>query len=396
MIDSTLKNAKILIVDDNQSNIEILEGLLDASGFNFYKSTTDPRQVTNLFKSYNPDLLLLDLMMPHLNGFEVMAELHSQISRYTFFPILVLTADITPETKLRALSGGAKDFLSKPFELREVRLRITNLLETRYLHQQIENQNIILEQKVKERTIELEQANKTLKEANEALSIIDKTKSTFLALISHEIRTPLNGILGFTELLKNKIKLPELLVFINYLDQSTKRLSDFSYQALLITELQAAKYKIILQDISPDDLLNTTCDRIQENIQAKSTTITRQYDNTIQKITGDLKLIQICFDRLLDNAIKYSPYNDEVIVKIFTENKTTICQFIDNGNGVPENIISNPFKFFETGEPHIDQSTGLNLAMIKLIMDSHAGLVEIRNNPTKGATISLTFPNRPN
>ena len=144
MIDSILKTAKILIVDDKQANIDILEGLLEESGYANFQSTTDPRLVIDQFKSFNPDLILLDLMMPHLNGFEVMEQLKPLIPQGTYLPILVITADITSETKLRALSGGAKDFLSKPFDLNEIRIRISNLLETRYLYKQLENQMIYI------------------------------------------------------------------------------------------------------------------------------------------------------------------------------------------------------------------------------------------------------------
>ena len=144
MIDSILKTAKILIVDDKQSNIDILEGLLEESGYANFQSTTDPRLVVSLFNSFKPDLILLDLMMPHLSGFEVMEQLKPLIPQGTYLPILVLTADITSESKLRALSGGAKDFLSKPFDLYEVQIRINNLLETRYLYKQIENQMIYI------------------------------------------------------------------------------------------------------------------------------------------------------------------------------------------------------------------------------------------------------------
>jgi putative two-component system response regulator len=144
MIDSILKTAKILIVDDKQSNIDILEGLLEEWGCTDFQSTTDPRLVVSLFNSFKPDLILLDLMMPHLSGFEVMEQLKPLIPQGTYLPILVLTADITSESKFRALSGGAKDFLSKPFDLYEVRIRINNLLETRYLYKQIENQMIYI------------------------------------------------------------------------------------------------------------------------------------------------------------------------------------------------------------------------------------------------------------
>ena len=146
MMDSTLKNAKILIVDDLQANLDVLTGLLTAKGFTNYSTTTDARQVFRLFNELKPDLLLLDLMMPHFNGFEVMKQLQGIIPDNTYFPILVLTADITAESKQKSLSSGASDFLSKPFDLIEVDLRINNLLKVRYFQQQLENQNEILDE----------------------------------------------------------------------------------------------------------------------------------------------------------------------------------------------------------------------------------------------------------
>jgi response regulator RpfG family c-di-GMP phosphodiesterase len=157
MLNSFMKKARILIVDDQESNIALLESVLERNGYADLESTTDPRQVVGLLEKYQPDLILLDLLMPHLDGFAVMKKLQVLIPAEDFLPILVLTADITPETKLRALAAGAHDFLTKPFDVGEVTLRIRNLLETRQLHLEQKNQNRILEEKVQERTAELRQ-----------------------------------------------------------------------------------------------------------------------------------------------------------------------------------------------------------------------------------------------
>ncbi|MEI6061624.1 MAG: response regulator [Bacteroidota bacterium] len=394
MIDSTLKNAKILIVDDKESNIDILEDLLEETGYSNIQTTTDPRLVEGLFKSFNPDLILLDLMMPHLSGFEVMDQLKNSISPGSYLPILVLTADINSETKLKALSGGAKDFLSKPFDMYEVRLRIKNLLEIRYLHQLLEKQNLVLEEKVKERTFELERANNSLDRANKELEVLDEAKSDFLMLISHEIRTPLNGILGFTGVLKDEIDSPELLTYLKYLEDSAIRLEAFSYQALLITELRTRKYKIKPEEVSIDELENNTKNRLKDRIQEKAISVLLQKDKEIENIIGNRELLQICFDELVDNSVKFSGNNDVIIIKVIAEGQTTVCEFIDNGSGFMTEILNNPYRIFGIGKDHIDKNTGLNLALIKLIMEAHQGKIEISNNQTKGATVKLTFSNQ--
>ena len=151
------RNARILIVDDEPVNVDLLRRLLERAGFSRIESTNDSRQAVDLYVKFRPDLILLDLHMPHRDGLEVMDELN-QIAEASYLPILMLTGDDTPEAKREALSRGAKDFLNKPFHSDEVLLRIGTLLETRFLYLQIQSQNQILEAKVRDRTRELEAA----------------------------------------------------------------------------------------------------------------------------------------------------------------------------------------------------------------------------------------------
>lgn len=157
MLNAPNHSARILIIDDQPANTLLLEGILEEEDYQAYRSITDSRQALPVFLEYQPDLILLDLQMPHLDGFEVMKQLRARIPPDTFFPILVLTADIHPETKRLALAEGATDFLTKPFDATEVILRIRNLLHTRALHLQLQNQNQVLDKKVRERTLELEE-----------------------------------------------------------------------------------------------------------------------------------------------------------------------------------------------------------------------------------------------
>lgn len=164
----SVHSAQILIIDDQQANVTLLEAILTRAGFKNLASTTDPRQAIPLFLTFKPDLLLLDLRMPHMDGFEVMEQLKSLIPRDTYLPILVLTADITGEAKHRALALSAKDFLTKPLDATEVLLRITNLLETRRLHLQLQSYNLTLEQQVRQRTAALTDALDELLTVQEA------------------------------------------------------------------------------------------------------------------------------------------------------------------------------------------------------------------------------------
>ncbi|MDX1675743.1 MAG: response regulator [Longimicrobiales bacterium] len=158
MFENEYLESTIVIVDDEPANVRLLERILEREGFSSIESTTDPRQFLALYTAKKPDIVLLDLHMPGLDGFGVMEQLAGRIAPSEFVPILVLTADITPQARKKALSAGAKDFLTKPVDPTEVVLRIKNLLQTRYLYRQLQEQNVDLEAKVAERTRELQQA----------------------------------------------------------------------------------------------------------------------------------------------------------------------------------------------------------------------------------------------
>jgi putative two-component system response regulator len=157
ILPAAFRNARLLIVDDEEANIEILRRILERAGFSRIETTTDSREAAALYIRHRPDLILLDLHMPHLDGLDVMAQLN-EIAEASYLPILILSADVTPEARRECLSRGAKDFVGKPFQSDEILLRIKTLLETRLLYLQIQAQNQLLEAKVRERTRALEEA----------------------------------------------------------------------------------------------------------------------------------------------------------------------------------------------------------------------------------------------
>jgi DNA-binding response OmpR family regulator len=149
-----IRNAKILIIDDEPANIMVLEETLKQSGHTAIKTTTDPREALATFKEYQPDLVLLDLNMPHLNGFQVL-ELIKQVDPENNVPIMILTAQIDQSTRLQALDSGVREFLTKPFDILEVSLRIRNMLEMRLLFCQIRDSKNSQKESNKMATFEL-------------------------------------------------------------------------------------------------------------------------------------------------------------------------------------------------------------------------------------------------
>ena len=154
-IEQDILNARILIVDDQAANVHLLTRLLQEAGYTRVSSTMNPAEVCALHRAHDHDLILLDLQMPVMDGFALMEALKTNIAD-TYLPVVVLTAQ--PGHKLRALQAGARDFISKPFDLVEVKTRIRNMLEVRLLYRQLAAHNDALEAAVRERTAELRES----------------------------------------------------------------------------------------------------------------------------------------------------------------------------------------------------------------------------------------------
>jgi PAS domain S-box-containing protein len=165
--ESDILGAAILIVDDQEANVSLLQQMLREAGYARVAATMDPREVCALHRKNAYDLILLDLQMPGMDGFEVMAGLKTNPAD-DYLPVLVITAQ--PGHKLRALHAGAKDFISKPFDLVEVKTRIRNMLEVRLLYKKLENYSKELERTVEERTAELRESEARYRSLTELAS----------------------------------------------------------------------------------------------------------------------------------------------------------------------------------------------------------------------------------
>ncbi len=155
---TALTDMRVLIVDDNAANVELLEEILGQAGYTNLVSTQDARSVAHLCAASLPDLILLDLHMPDRSGFEVMADIRELLREPESLPVLVVTADAAHASKRRALSLGARDFISKPLDNAELLLRVRNLLQTRHLQKELRSRNDLLTDAVRARTVELEHA----------------------------------------------------------------------------------------------------------------------------------------------------------------------------------------------------------------------------------------------
>ena len=394
MIDSTLKNGKILIVDDQEANIDVLLGLLEIQGYTAIKTTTDPRSVAGLFESFHPDLILLDLLMPHLTGFEVMEQLRSLIPHGTYFPILVLTADMTVETKQNALAAGANDFLVKPFDLIEAGLRIRILLEARYMHQQLENQNQLLEEKVKLRTIEVEQKNRELMVAKEKVEAGDLLKTSFMQNISHEVRTPLNGILGFGSLLAEPdLTDEEKQQYLSLLKASSNRLVNTITDYMDISLIVSGNMEVHRKSVNVPEVLRNIKNKFRGLCEIKKLTcnLIIPADQNEFCILTDEELLRKIISHLLDNAIKFT--HEGTITMGFSVKSSHVEFFMkDTGTGIGKESQERIFESFmqeNVSSTRGHEGSGLGLSIIKGITKLLGG--EIRLESVKGEGTSFYF-----
>src|SRR5271165_722035 len=172
-------NARILVVDDKDANVRLIEGMLRVAGYASVESTTNPTEVCELHCKDRYSLILLDLQMPVMDGFQVMEDL-KEIEEDGYLPVLVITAQ--PDHKLRALQAGAKDFVSKPFDMAELQARVHNILEVRLLHLEAKNSNKVLEGMSRELIV----VNRELELKRQEAERATRAKSDFLATMSHE------------------------------------------------------------------------------------------------------------------------------------------------------------------------------------------------------------------
>ncbi|MCF8366498.1 MAG: response regulator [Bacteroidales bacterium] len=397
MIESSLKNANILIVDDQKANIDVLKGLLEMQGYTSIKTVTDPREVSQLYKTFNPDLILLDLFMPYLSGFQVMELLKPIIPDTTFLPILVLTADVSRESKQKALSGGASDFLNKPFDLIEVGMRIKNLLHTRYLHQLMEKQNQLLEEKVKERTIKLELSNEELIIARDKAQESNRLKTAFLNNISHEIRTPLNGILGFAPFIVDPdVSQDDKDQYLEFLYLSSDRLVKTVADIMDMSLIVSGNMKVKNQTICVSSVFERLNEKFSEPCSKKGLELKMNYsalpDNLTFETDGDLLFMAL--SHLFDNAIKFTTSGT---INISCQLSGTHLKFSvkDTGVGIMLDAQKRILEAFEQ-ENYLNtrghEGSGLGLSIAAGLAKLMEGKLHIESEKHVGTEVCLTIP----
>jgi two-component system NtrC family sensor kinase len=409
---SNLTDSRILIVDDQTANLQVLATVLEFAGYAKVTCLSDSRNLLATFQECRPDLILLDLHMPHVDGLEAMDQLATVIPEDDYLPILVLTGDNTSEAKEKALSHGAHDFLSKPLNRTEVQLRVKNLLETRHLQSQLKAQNASLEHQVRERTElaeELGRTNRKLRETQTHLIHSEKMAGLgqLVAGIAHEINNPLafviNNIFIVQETLEKlaapgaelpqeaSAKVAKMQSRISDASTGATRVKDLVSKLRTFSRLDEGTIKTINIHESIESVLLFLRHKMEGRIE-----VDRQYGDVemLTCLAGELNQVLMNIVANAIDAISANEKNDgtgRITIATGRQNGHFVIRVRDTGKGIPEEIHNKVFEPFFTTKP-IGQGTGLGLAISYGIMQAHHGSMEFSSKAGEGTEFILKIP----
>lgn len=446
------QKVNVLIVDDYPENLLALEAVLDSLGQNLVRATSGMEALRCLL---NQDfaVILLDVQMPGMNGFETAALIRER-KRSQHTPIIFLTAINRSDTHVsRGYSLGAVDYLFKPLEpeilLSKVAAFVSLFQKTQQVKcqaQLLESTNIELETeiksrqraeellrhahdqleiKVQERTAELARANELLKaeiaervkteealqNAKEAAEVANRAKSDFLSMVSHELRTPLTSILGFAKIIRKKLEnaiFPEITTEdkkiqkairqvgdnIDIIVSEGERLTALINDVLDLAKLEAGKIEWKTEPISVDQIIEQATAATLALFEAKQLELIKDIEEKLPEIVGDRdRLVQVVIN-LVSNAVKFTE-KGSVTCRVRRIDNAIAISVIDTGIGVAETDQSQVFEQFkQIGDTLTDKpkGTGLGLPICKQIVEHHGGTIWVESELGKGSNFSFTLP----
>jgi signal transduction histidine kinase len=398
MSESLLHKARVLIVDDEPSNIRLLERVLEMFGCAAVRSTTDSRQTLPFYFEFQPDLVLLDLHMPNLDGYAVLAQLKSAVPAEDYLPVLVLTADVTIDTKRRALAAGAKDLVTKPLDNFEVVLRINNLLENRFLHVELQKQNQTLEGQVRERTAQLEDLLNELRSTQEQVVKQERLRALGMMAggIAHDFNNALTMVLGYGELL-----LPYMLQNgpdreVAYLRHMIAAAQDATHVVSRLREFYRpatcndVRVPVDLNEIA-HQAVSLTSPKWKGKSRADGVQIQVETDLRAEAlVAGNASELREVLTNLIFNAVDAMPNGGSIKVRTTTHDATATISVEDSGTGMSDEDLSRCLEPFFTTKG--ERGTGLGLAVVYGIIQRHGGSIDVESELGRGTKFTISLP----
>jgi signal transduction histidine kinase len=400
-MDQALPRGSIMIVDDNPANLKLLEDMLRQDG---YEVRSFPRGRLALTAAMRnpPDLILLDINMPEMNGYEVCEHLKST-EELSDIPVIFLSALNDIEDKLGAFRSGAVDFISKPFQIEEVQARVKTQLTLHALQLALKQQNEHLEETVATRTRELLEVNEVLARLSSSLQVAKRTadvasqaKSEFLANMSHELRTPLNGVVGFTDVVLNSELTEEQREHLTLVKGSANSLLTVLSDILELARIQSGKYVLQSKEFRVQDWVATTMKDFEAAAQDKHLQLTWHIQPNVPPVlVGDSTCLSQILSNLVENAIKFTAAGEVAVTVEAPPQDPNMLSFRvrDTGMGVPvdkQRVIFEPFSQVDNSLRRKFGGTGLGLAICAQLIDIMGGRIWVHSDGHTGSTLHFT------
>jgi signal transduction histidine kinase len=368
----TDEKKKILIVDDIPSNIQILaEAMRD--DYQIIFATKGEEALKIAMADQPPDLILLDIMLPDIDGYTVCRHLKNE-STTRDIPIIFITAKSEETDETKGFEFGGVDYIIKPFSIPIVKARVQT-------------------------HIELKRKRDMLKEMADRLEQLNQTKNKFLGIAAHDLRSPLGSVRGFSRLLIEELSdqvSSDQQEFLEIIYQQSNHMLALVDDLLDVAVIESGKLDLRIQKENLIEIIEKRIRLFQHKLNKKHIEVSKHFDN-IPEISFDRIRISQVMDNLLSNSIKFSPENAKIIVNVYKIDNRIRVDVIDEGPGIPlehQPHIFGAFQKFRKKHAESEKSTGLGLSIVKRIVEAHDGSIRVLSEHTKGTTMSFTLPVR--
>ncbi len=395
----------ILLVDDNENNLLAMEVVLEKEKYTFHRATSGREALRTLLKEEDFSLILLDVKMPIMDGYETAALIYER-DKLRHIPIIFITAhDYEEAAVFKGYEAGAVDFIRKPFNPEMLRSKVAvftelyrknQLLKRQEEKLQAINQELIqmnqgLEQRVLERTLQLEGVNQELKELN-------LSKDKFLSMISHDLRNPLTALLATSENLSRdveKLQPERTKMFASIIHRTSHKILDQLNELVDWAKEQREKTNFKPQELQLRQSVNESLDLLRENAKQKNIKLENQVPDELY-IHADVLMFRSILQNLVTNAIKYTPADGESVTVTATANDGMIELCIQD-RGVGMSTETREMLFGQVSAASLlgtskEKGTGLGLLLVKDFVAMHGGTIRVDSELDQGTCFLFTMP----